>query len=172
MPLPAVVPAVQQPSGQDVALQRHTPPWQYWPGPHGPPLPQPHERGGVSWQLSVWPVHGEHAPPPGPPQCAMSVPLKHWSFSQQPLGQLVESHLHVPLTQRWPAAQVTPPHWHVPALQVSGLTHAMHELPASPQVPFDEAKQVPPLQQPVEQLVESHPVHAWLLQVLPDAVHA
>jgi hypothetical protein len=54
-------------------------------------------------------------------------------LSQQPLGQLVASHTHLPPTQRWPAAHGDPPpQVHVPPVQVS---------PAGAQV-----RQAPPLE--------------------------
>jgi hypothetical protein len=123
----------------------------------------------------TWPavlvVQLTHGAPPLPQVVALAVwqaPL----LSQQPVGQLVAVHLHVPLTHCCPLAQAAPvlPQTHVPLLQVSALLPQARQ--ARPFVPQAVGSLVPATQ--VLLLVQQPPLHGslgphaelqtWLLQ--------
>jgi len=80
--------------------------------------------------------------------------------AQQPPAQLVESQTHMPPEHRWPAAHAAwPPQVQAPwALQPSAFApQALHAPPLAPHCcAVTVVTQVPPEQQPVGQLVESH----------------
>jgi hypothetical protein len=88
---------------------------------------------------------------------------------QQPLPHEVASHVHVPLTQCWPAAQGAPlPHAHPPEEQESALigSQATQATPPVPHVPADGELHVLPVQQPVVH-VEAQLPHTPPVQVSP-----
>jgi hypothetical protein len=76
-------------------------------------------------------------------------------LSQQPLGQLVASQTHLPLTQCWPAAQAEPvvPQTQLPLVQASAvIPHATQTRPLLPHAEVVvPATQVPLEQQPLLQ---------------------
>jgi hypothetical protein len=81
---------------------------------------------------------------------------------QQPFAQLVASHTHWPLTQRWPTLQLGPvPQRQSPvSVQVSEPTpHEVHAVPFAPQVVALRGEHDEPLQQPVAQVCRQ-PLHA------------
>jgi hypothetical protein len=75
-------------------------------------------------------------------------------LAQQPDGQLVASHVQVPPTQCWPAAQALPePQRHWALAQPSAPTpHDLHAAPPVPQDDADGVMQVVPEQQPFGQV--------------------
>ena len=94
---------------------------------------------------------------------------KQMSFVQQPVGQEVESQMHVPPRQCCPGMQVErEPQLQTPAaeqLSVSSGTQVAQAPPLIPHVPTEEGLQTPLLQQPSGQLVPSQthaPArHSW-----------
>lgn len=98
---------------------------------------------------------------------------------QQPLGQLVESQTQLPETQCRPLAHwlLAPQRQLPPVLQESARmgSQAKQEAPLVPHwAAVVGLTQVLPLQQPLGQVVELHPVQAWPTQVkpVPQAAHA
>jgi hypothetical protein len=120
-----------------------------------------------TWPAPLW-VQLTQVTPPVPQVVALGV----WHLpvlSQQPVGQLVASQTHLPLTQRWPATQGDPaPHVHLPPVQVSAVVPQLMQVP--PLMPQALAlvvvTQVLSLQQPVQPLLLLH-VHTLLWQVVP-----
>jgi hypothetical protein len=99
------------------------------------------------------PLHIEQLPP-GMPQAASVLPGLHELPLQQP-EQLIESQMHAPDEQRWPAPQALfVPHLQTPdELQLSAfMPHAVHDAPLVPQVAavggLTQVPLEPPLQQP------------------------
>jgi len=158
----------QQPFGQLAASHTHWPFWQLWPAPQAAPLPHRH---APFVQLSaVLDEHAVHAPPwePHAPR-----PFAwHTPFAQQPFGQLVASHTHCPLEQRWPAAHDGPaPQRQAPPAQLSAP--APHETHAAPLKPHAVAVcivvHVLPEQHPFGQLAAVQPLQTPLVHVWPIA---
>lgn len=124
------------------------------------------------------PAHCRLAVQPAPEHCWQLIPaVPHWPAlspgwqtplaSQQPVGQLVASHTHAPLTQWSPAPQAAvPPQRHAPSRQLFACTGSQvpHASPAAAQVETEKATQVSPRQQPFRQLDGVHwqrpPVHS------------
>lgn len=148
----------QQPEGQLFALQTQAPLTQACPEAQAVPLlPQTH------WpleQLSAVMPQTTHVPPLVPQLEAVG---GVWQTlpAQQPVGQLVASHTHTPLTQRVPAGQFPVlPQVHAPLTQLSPAGQTVVQLPqwfgsllTSVQVP---PQFICPLAQhsPLEQLLE------------------
>lgn len=131
--------------------------WQLLPEQHPPaqlaaqsgqtPASQP---GVGEHALQLWPAvpHWESVRP-----ATQAVPL------QQPVGQVVSSHLHAPLMQVCPAWHSGPlPHRQAPLSQRSAatLSHAEQVPPAVPQRLMPFTTHTPLAQQPLGQLVASH----------------
>jgi hypothetical protein len=164
-PLPQAIPAVpvwhwvplQQPPGQLAALQTQTPPTQAWPTPHAAFVP--HLQTPAAQVSVVAAGQAKHALPWFPHLSAEGV--RHWLFSQQPPGQLAALQTQVPPTQRWPAPQAAlVPHLQTPATQTS-VDPVWQEEQTAPLVPQEvalETWQTPLKQQPLGQVVWSHPV--------------
>jgi hypothetical protein len=115
-------------------------------------------------------AHAVHAPP-ALPQAAGLLGVQVLDV-QQPLGQLVPSHTHVPLLQRWPGLHAGPvPHLQLPAEQMSPVaphdTHAAPERPHAVDAP--EVLHVSPEQQPLGQLAAVQPLHTPPVHVCPAA---
>jgi hypothetical protein len=101
--------------------------------------------------------------PRPPPPHAVTEGVAHEPFmSQQPVGQLVESHAQTPPWQRCPAGQAAlPPQVQVPAVHVS-VAVVRHDVQTAPDMPHCESAgtwQTPLKQQPLGQLFESQPEH-------------
>jgi hypothetical protein len=171
-----VLPATQVPLEQQPPLQRlvalqaplHVPLLHAWSAGQSVSELQPQ-----TWVLKhTWPrplvVQLAQATPPVP-QAVLLVPATQVVPLQQPVGQLVLSQTHLPLTQRCPAAQGDPaPHVHLPPVQVSAVVPQLTQVPPlAPQaLPLVVATQVLPLQQPLQPLLALH-VHTPLWQVVP-----
>lgn len=122
--------------------------------------------------VHCWPTQLAHcwqATPPVP-HAAAAVPATHApAASQQPVGQLVASHTHAPLSQRWPLPHAgLVPQRHSPPTQVLACvaSHDAQLWPAAPQVLAVHGVQTwPGPQQPAAQLFSVHthwpPTHAW-----------
>ena len=117
---------LQQPVGQLLALQTQAPMRHWVPEGHGPPV-EPHTHFPFT-QLS--------APAPQFTQMAPPVPqvltVAGWQTPplQQPVGQLVESHMHIPLTQCVPMGQSPlPPQVQPPLTHVSPLAQTCPHAP-------------------------------------------
>jgi hypothetical protein len=147
----------QHPPGHEPELHTHVPPEQVCPLPQAAVVPQRHT---PALQVLVLPEHGTHAAPEVPHAAALWLaPVRHMPALQHPVGQLVESHTHAPLTQRWPDAHALEvPHRHAPAVQRSAVAlHAAHDAPGAPHcAAVVGLTQVLPLQQPLGQLVALH----------------
>jgi hypothetical protein len=94
-----VGPPLQQPFGQDVASQTHTPPLQCLPGAQaGPP---PHVHWPLEHVLVVIGSHAAHVPPPVPHDPVDWAPVASQEPvvppTQQPFGHVVASQEQVPL---------------------------------------------------------------------------
>jgi hypothetical protein len=152
---------LQQPLAHEVGLHTHAPATHCWPATHAGPPPQlqaPLVQPSASRMLQL------KQAPPGVPQVeaesVMQLPL-----SQQPLGQLVRSQVHLPPTHSWPdahVAQAAPPEPHaplaLPARQVVPLQQPLHEValhthlprthcwPAAHGPPVVPHTQLPPVQ--------------------------
>lgn len=157
----------QQPDAQLVASQTQAPETQRWPAPHAAFAPQRHAPPA---QVSAFEVsHAVHVPPPVP-QAVRSISL-HWFPWQQPDGQLVESHVHVPPMQRWPAPHAAlAPQRHEPPTHESAFvaSQAAQVVPAAPQVLAVQVVHWLFWQQPEVQLVASQ-VHVPPTQRCPCA---
>ena len=96
---------------------------------------------------------------PPEPHAVAAVPVTHTPAWQQPVGQVVASHVAV---WHWPASQAPLPQ----LTQLAPPTpHALALMPLR-HWPFAS-------QQPSGQVALEHPpTHAWLLQLLPAAVQA
>lgn len=111
--------------------------------------------------------HPRHAPPSAPHE-AKSAGETHVVPLQHP-AHVAGSHSQAPPLHRCPtlhmglAPQVQAPSRHASARRGS---QRVQTLPALPQVETPASKQLPPEQQPLLQLVESHPAHCWLVQPL------
>jgi hypothetical protein len=94
--------------------------------------------------------HTLHVAPTGPQVdrvIAVQAPSR-----QQPLGQVVASHVQTPLWQRWPGPHgADVPHSHAPDAEHPSLAvvpQSMHVPPFAPQLAAERVVQVVPLQQP------------------------
>ena len=101
------------------------------------------------WQLS-----------PPEPHAVSALPGMQTLPEQQPLAQLVPSHVQAPATQCWPARHIGPgPQAQVPsAAQLSLVTgsHARQAAPPVPQVAAMGVEQTPVAQQPLGQVAALH----------------
>lgn len=144
----------QQPVGQLVASQTQAPPTQRWPAAHWALAPQRHwPLVHESARLATQAVHA----PPLVPQAARSI-TRHWFPWQQPLGQVVSSHTHMPPEQRCPVAQAAPaPQRQAPLKHESAfaVSHGLHMPPPVPQAATSLTRHWAPSQQPPGQLVLS-----------------
>jgi hypothetical protein len=158
---------LQHPVVHDALVQAQAPVWQTCPAPHA--LPAPH-RQTPAVQRSVDPEHGAQAAPPVPQAVALCAAC--WVQApalQQPVGQLVASHTHVPAAHRWPLAQaLEAPHRQAPAAeQLSAVAlHAAHAAPPVLHcVTVGGLTHAEALQQPFGQLAALHThvpaTHAW-----------
>lgn len=158
-------PLAQHPPGHDCGVQVQVPAWQTSPAPHT--RADPPQRQSPEAQVSVVGGQVMHWLPAAP-HLEASVAVTHWPPLQQPVGQLVTSQVHMPLTHRWPGAHAAAvPQAQLPLAQVSPVRpHATQALPLAPHF----AAPVPvmhsaPLQQPLAQLVASHthwpPTQRW-----------
>lgn len=173
-----VVP-LQQPVGQDAALQAQAPLTHAWPAAHL--APPPHVQLPVPSQPSALMPQPTHAPPPAPHAAAEGV--VHVVPVQHPFGQVVALQLaHVPALQmrfpqfwqRPPPAPHVPcwlPGWHAapeqhPEQDVGSQTHApfWQCWPVVQAGPLPHV-QAPPLEQPSPDV--PHP-----LQSAPPTPHA
>jgi hypothetical protein len=150
----------QQPLGHDIGSQMQWPAEHTWPVTHDEPL-VPHEHAPEDRQRSASVVSHMTHPAPSVPQLEVEEGL-HVPPEQQPLGHEALSHVQAPPTQCCPepqgglVPQVQEPAEHMSA--VKGL-HAVHATPLVPHVMNDDGLlHVGPEQQPVAQLVTSHPV--------------
>lgn len=143
---------VQHPVVQLTASQMQLPVEQRWPAPeHAAVEPQRHM---PPMQASARFPQSTQLPPPVP-QVAIDGVRHMLEESQQPFGQVVESHTQVPFEQRCPAAQAGPvPQVHEPAVQrsVAVVAHETHAAPGTPQVVVVSAVHTLPAQQPVGQM--------------------
>lgn len=161
---------LQQPAGQDAAVQRHCPDWQTWPLTQAGSTP--HRHTPLDEQLSASTVEQLTQVEPMAPQVA-SVRASQRVPLQQPAGQETSSQTQVPLLHRWPGAQAgPPPQRHSPPAQRSATrsSHASQARPRVPQLSRDGSRQVRPLQQPLGQLA-AQPLQAPASQ-LSDEPHA
>jgi hypothetical protein len=137
---------LQQPLGQELALQTHMPPTQAWPAPQGPA--EPHLQAPPV-QLSPATPQSTHAPPTGP-QAAVEIVVQLRPL-QQPLGHDVASHTQMPPLHRWPVAHCGPlPQAHMPFVHwlATTLLQLPHTTPPMPHEPSDGVVQLLPVQQP------------------------
>ncbi len=172
-PRPGVVqlPPLQQPLGQLVPSHTHSPPTQRWPAEQAAEPPQ---RQLPPEQLSALSVLQAPQLAPLVPHWVTVGGLTHAPLLQQPVGQLVASQTHAPLTQRWPVAHAKPevPQLHFPATHRSAVVglHDWHAAPPAPHDGYAPDWHWLPAQQPLEQLVASH-THVLFTQRWP-APHA
>jgi len=150
---PTQVAPLQQPPGQEAAVQTHAPPEQVWPAPQAAEVPHLHT---PALQVLVLPEQGPHAAP-AVPQVDAPCPVvgMHSPALQQPVGQLVASQTQAAPEQRWPAAHALPaPHLQAPVVHRSAVTpHPLHAPPLTPHwVAVVGLMQALPLQQPPAQL--------------------
>ena len=104
-------------------------------------------------------LHAAHAAP-GVPQ-AVAVGEVQAVPVQQPDAQLSTSQMQAPPKQRWPGVHAGPvPQVHAPAVQLSVtiVWQVAQTMPPVPQAVSLDTWHTPPKQQPVGQVVESHPV--------------
>lgn len=153
--VPRQVAPLQQPVGQDAAVQAQLAPEQTWPLPQA--ADAPHLQTPAT-QVLVLPEQGAHAAPPVPhAPLPCDAVVTHAPALQQPAGQLVASQTHAPPEHRSPARQAAPaPHLQAPPPQLSAVTpHEEHAAPAAPHLAAVAGlMQAPALQHPPAQLVE------------------
>jgi hypothetical protein len=116
-------------------------------------------------------VHARQDAPPVPQAHALS-DVTQVVPEQQPLGQLVGSHVQAPLRHRWPVAHGgPPPHVHAPLAQPSAIAAAVQSIHVPPLAPhavgLEPAAQPPEAQQPEEQL-EGSQTHVAFAQRSPS----
>ena len=111
--------------------------------------PWPHPPVAHDWQAS-----------PPVPHAVSAVPGMHTLPLQQPLAQLVPSHVQAPATQCWPARHAAPgPQEHPPPAEQPSLVTASHLRQAAPLLPQAVALGVvhtPVAQHPAGQVVALH----------------
>lgn len=146
---------------------------------HAEPPPQVHAPEAQPSERTE--SHVAHAAPAVPHFAALGVAQE--SPSQQPAEQLVASHTHAPLLQRWPLAHAGPePQRQAPAMQRSVViaTQLTHTAPPLPHSESLETRHVPSKQHPLGQVVPSQPVQlppshappaAQVWQARPPAPH-
>jgi hypothetical protein len=117
---------LQQPPGQDAAVQTQAPSTHCWPAAHvWPSAPHTHS----PYWLHVSAVRS-HDWQEAQPQFA-SERARHSSPWQQPCGHVVTSQTHWPASQRCPVAHGGPrPHWQRPSAQVSDPAPHDEQAPA------------------------------------------
>ncbi len=111
---------------------------------------------------------------PGAPHWLMDVAVTQVVPLQQPVGQVVASHTHCPLTQRSDAPQTAPVPQRQPLEEQVSARAGSHAVQAAPPVPHSDRvpgeRHAVPLQQPEEHEDESQ-TH-WLLRQREPALHA
>ena len=133
--------------------------------------PSPHRQAPAGEQPSdVVLSHALHIAPAAP-HCDAEVAVTQVpSAPQQPLGQDVASHAHMPERQRWPAPQAGfVPQRQAPPEQLSALvaSHGVHTAPPVPQLPTPGALQLEPMQHPPAQVVALQPLQRPAAQLCP-----
>ena len=159
----------QQPPAQVVESHTQAPIEQRCPAEHGGPLPHAQSPAGLQ-RSDVIGSHATQALPPVP-HVVMPDIVQTSEAVQQPDGQDVPSHTHIPPAQRWPVAQGGPdPQEHEPPVQPSASieSQAMHAIPLVPQdTAVGGVVQVAPAQHPPEQELGVHEPQIPPVQPLP-----